>query len=77
MEDKSSKGIGVKAIFAIVLLALFTIFALQNTEVVEITFLFWKFNISRVLILLISLAIGGLVGVVIGWVFLGKKKQQP
>jgi len=56
MENKSSRGIGGKAIIAIAFLVLFIIFVLQNTEIVEITFLFWRFNISRVLVLLVSLA---------------------
>jgi len=77
MENKSSRGIGGKAIIAIAFLVLFIIFVLQNTEIVEITFLFWRFNISRVLVLLVSLAVGGLVGVVVGWGFLAKKKKQP
>jgi uncharacterized integral membrane protein len=78
MENKSSSGIGAKAIIAIVFLVLFTIFVLQNTDIVEINFFFWHVTISRVLVLLLSLAVGCIVGVFIGWEMFGrKKKQQP
>jgi uncharacterized integral membrane protein len=70
-----SKGIGAKAVVAIGFLIVFTIFVLQNTEIVEITFFFWRFSISRVLVLLLSLAVGCLVGIVIGWEMFGRKKK--
>lgn len=70
-----STGIGYKAIVAIAFLVLFTIFVLQNTEIVTITFLFWRFSISRVLVLLLSLAVGCLVGISIGWEIFGRKKK--
>lgn len=70
----SSKGIGAKAIVAIGFLIVFTLFVLQNTEIVEITFFFWRFSISLVLVLLLSLAVGCLVGIVIGWEMFGGKK---
>jgi uncharacterized integral membrane protein len=72
---ESSKGIGYKAIVAIVFLVIFTIFVLQNTEIVEITFFFWRFEISRVLILLLSLAVGCMVGMALGWEMFGRKKK--
>jgi len=76
MENKTSSGLGGKAIIAIAFLVLFTIFVLQNTEIVEINFFFWHFPISRVLVLLLSLAVGCIVGVVIGWEIFGRKKKQ-
>jgi uncharacterized integral membrane protein len=69
-----SRGIGYKAIVAIAFLVAFTIFVLQNTEIVTITFFFWRFSISRVLVLLLSLAVGCLVGISIGWEIFGRKK---
>jgi uncharacterized integral membrane protein len=69
------RGIGYKAVVAITFLVVFTIFVLQNTEMVTITFFFWRFSISRVLVLLLSLAVGCLVGIFIGWEIFGRKKK--
>ena len=44
------------------LIAIFAvIFALQNTIMVTVTFLFWQFNGSLALILLVTLAVGAVV----------------
>ncbi|MDH5764136.1 MAG: LapA family protein [Nitrospinota bacterium] len=45
------------------LLILVVLFTLQNTETVPISFLFWEFRISRVLMILLIFVIGVLVGV--------------
>jgi len=57
-----------------VLLAVFLIFVIQNTQVVEIKFLFWKMSLSRVILLLGTLFIGVLVGLIIGWEAFKKRK---
>lgn len=57
----------VKATVVVILLSVFMIFILQNTQVVEIKFLFWQMSLSRVILLLGALFIGVLVGLVIGW----------
>lgn len=69
-----SRGIGYKAVVAIAFLVLFTIFVLQNTEIVTINLFFWRFPISRVLVLLLSLAVGSLIGIFIGWEIFGRRK---
>lgn len=67
-----------RTIAIIVIVFLFTAFMFQNTEVVEITFLFWRFPLSRVLLLFVSLLMGFLVGLMAGWEWFGKKpKQKP
>jgi uncharacterized integral membrane protein len=45
------------------LLILVVLFTLQNTETVPISFLFWEFRISRVLMILMIFVIGVLVGI--------------
>ena len=45
------------------LLILVVLFTLQNTETVPISFLFWKFRISRVLMILMIFVVGVLVGI--------------
>ncbi|KPJ79152.1 MAG: hypothetical protein AMJ54_00390 [Deltaproteobacteria bacterium SG8_13] len=53
----------VRNIMFLVLIGVVLVFVAQNTQVVEVRFLFWTLSMSRALILLITLAIG-LVG---GW----------
>lgn len=53
----------IRNILFVVLIGAVLVFVVQNTQVVEVNFLFWTLSMSRALILLITLAIG-LVG---GW----------
>jgi len=48
------------------LLALVIVFALQNTQVVEVQFFFWTLSMSRALVLLGTLVIGLFAGWLIG-----------
>lgn len=57
----------IRAMLTLLLTALSVIFVLQNTEVVGIRFLFWTLSMSRVLLILLLLA----VGVLIGWLLHG------
>ena len=59
-----------KYITAIIAGSLIVVFSLQNTEITDVKFLFWKISISRVLIILGSFTIGILVGYLIS-----RKKQ--
>jgi uncharacterized integral membrane protein len=60
-----------KNIVIIVLAALFVLFVVQNTRIVEVQLLFWTVSMSRSLMLLGTLLIG-LIG---GW-FLGRAKRE-
>lgn len=51
-----------KTIVAIIFATIIVIFSIQNVEVTDVKFLFWKLTMSRVLIILGSFAIGVLVG---------------
>ena len=52
----------------IVLLLLVVIFTLQNTEQVNISFLFWHVTLSRALMIFLVLATGLLAGWILGTV---------
>ncbi|MFC1537791.1 LapA family protein [Candidatus Latescibacterota bacterium] len=52
-----------KWVLLFILLLFLVIFATQNYEIVEITFLFWSFRTSRSIIIFSTL----LVGIFIGW----------
>ena len=54
-----------KTFIAIVFAVIIVVFSLQNAEITDIEFLFWKLSISRVLTILGSFAVGVLVGVLI------------
>jgi|GEM_PF-2582311 len=58
----TKKPISAKQIITILISILIVIFALQNIEMTEVKFLFWKITVSRVLIILGSFVIGILVG---------------
>ncbi len=57
-------GKNIKVYSGLGLLILVVLFTLQNTETVPISFLFWEFRISRVLMILMIFVIGVLVGLV-------------
>ncbi|UCD34994.1 MAG: LapA family protein [Nitrospiraceae bacterium] len=75
MKKGSGDEIGINTIIIIVLLSVFTIFILQNTDVVEIRLLLWKVSLSRVVLLLGSLFMGILIGLLIGWEMAVRKNR--
>mgnify|MGYP003650912735 CR=1 FL=1 len=54
-----------KTIIAIAIAVIITIFSLQNSEITEVRFFFWKLSMSKVLIVLGSFAVGVLVGILV------------
>lgn len=52
-----------KTVLLIIFAAIIVIFSVQNADVTDVEFLFWKLSVSRVLIILGSFAIGVLVGI--------------
>jgi uncharacterized integral membrane protein len=62
----------IRNIVFICLIGLVVIFVLQNTQVVEVRFLFWTISMSRALILFATLAIG-LIG---GWLLMLPKRRK-
>jgi len=56
----------------LILIILVFIFVVQNTQVVEVKFLAWQVNMSRALMILITLAIG-IIG---GWLLKIPKQKK-
>ncbi len=54
-----------KMIVVLVLIVLFVIITVQNTEVVSFTFLFWQITMSRIVWLLITFVVGVIAGYII------------
>lgn len=55
----------LKLIIAIIFATVIVVFSIQNVEVTDVKFLFWKLSISRVLIILGSFVFGVMVGVLV------------
>ena len=55
----------VKLILAVIFAVLTGIVIMQNSEVVAFQLLFWKFNMSRILLLLVTLILGFALGYII------------
>ena len=64
-----------KRIAFLVVGLLFATFVVQNSDVVQVRFLFWGTQASRALVLLGAFILGGIVGVVAGRVT--KRESTP
>lgn len=67
----------IKSIIMLIILGLFIIVAIQNSEDVQMHTLFWSFNISKFLMLIITLVIGMFIGILIpGLLRKSNKKKE-
>jgi uncharacterized integral membrane protein len=64
-----------KTIIIVVLIALFVIILLQNTEVVTFQLLFWKIGMSRIILLFFMLLIGFISGYITARITRKKNKE--
>ena len=55
-----------RAVAILVLLLLSLVVVAQNTEVVSVRLLFWDLRMSRIILLALSLALGVIVGFLLG-----------
>ncbi|MBS3767360.1 MAG: LapA family protein [Candidatus Cloacimonetes bacterium] len=63
-----------KTIIIIILLAIFAVILLQNTQIVELKFLFWKIQMSRIILFPITLMLGFIIGFITAK--LGTKRKE-
>ncbi len=56
----------IRSVAILVLLLLFLVVIVQNTEVVSVRLLFWDPVMSRMILLALSLAVGVIVGFLLG-----------
>jgi putative membrane protein len=66
----------IKTFIIIILSILVAIFAVQNSAIVEIQFLFWSFSSPRVFIFLALLIIGFLLGLLASSVSVKKRSDK-
>jgi uncharacterized integral membrane protein len=65
-----------KALTLLILIGLFIVVCIQNVELIPIHFLAWSINISKLLLLLITLIVGILVGIIITGLLKRPKKEE-
>ena len=65
-----------KFISLLILLALVAVFTFQNTEVVEVNFLFWSISMSISLVLLTALFSGIIVGLFVSFLNIRRKNKR-
>jgi len=76
MPASSPRNTGdiVKSFLALALIAVFTIFAVQNTESARVEFLAWEFSLSLILLILLSAAVGFAVAALGSFV---RRRRRP
>lgn len=60
-----------KTIIAIIFIVLIIIFSVQNAEITNVEFLFWRLTISKVMVIMGSF----LVGIIVGLLFSMRRKK--
>jgi uncharacterized integral membrane protein len=65
-----------KLIGILILLALVAVFTFQNTEVINVNFLFWSVSVSSSLVMLASLFSGIIVGLFFSYLNIKKKAKK-
>jgi lipopolysaccharide assembly protein A len=63
-------------IFVIIILSLVTIFSVQNSAPVAISFIFWKFEASLAIVIFLTLLIGIIIGGIIAFSFRMSRYNQ-
>jgi uncharacterized integral membrane protein len=59
-----------------IIVVLFTYFVTQNTENVDIYVFFWKYNISKIILIVMIGFVGVLLGLILGSIFTPSKKDK-
>ncbi|OPY78565.1 MAG: hypothetical protein A4E64_00838 [Syntrophorhabdus sp. PtaU1.Bin058] len=63
-------------ILVIILLAIVTIFSVQNAAPVTISFIFWRFEASLAIVIFLSVLLGIIIGGIIVFSIRASKKKQ-
>lgn len=67
----------LKRVFIVAILFVFAGFVLQNTEMVQVRFLFWKAEAPRALVLMATFAAGLVTGGLLAWQRRGRDRTDP
>ncbi|HHN64180.1 MAG TPA: LapA family protein [Nitrospirae bacterium] len=69
-------AIGVRGVIVIILVLIIVAFLLQNSQVVEIQFLGWKWSMSKVILIVFSMFVGALIGLILGRELFRKREKK-
>ena len=65
-----------KIILFMIIVVLFTYFVTQNTENVDIYVFFWKYNISKIILIVMIGFVGVLLGLILDSIFRSRQKDK-
>jgi uncharacterized integral membrane protein len=65
-----------KIILFMIIVVLFTIFIAQNTRPVNINVFFWQFNVSSIILIILTGFVGVLIGLLLGSLFKPSRKDN-
>ncbi|MDR3611237.1 MAG: LapA family protein [Ignavibacteriaceae bacterium] len=65
-----------KIILFMIIVVLFTIFIAQNTHPVNINVFFWQFNVSSIILIILTGFVGVLIGLLLGSLFKPFRKDN-
>ena len=65
-----------KIIIFLMLIVLFTIFVTQNTQTIVVNVFFWQFSSPGILMIVITGAVGVLIGIILASIFRPAKKKK-
>ena len=65
-----------KIILFMIIIVLFTVFITQNTENVDIYVFFWKYNISKIILIVMIGFVGVLLGLILDSIFRSRQKDK-
>ncbi len=75
-EQPARAGLSITVAIGILLLVLFAIFAVQNTQTLEVEFLAWTFQTSRIIMLLVTAAIFVVLDEIVGYLWRRRRRQR-
>lgn len=65
-----------KTIIILILIALFMVILIQNTQVVTVQLFFWKLSMSRIILICVLMFIGFIIGFLVAKVGRKRPKEQ-
>ena len=65
-----------KIILFMIIIVLFTFFVTQNNQIVTIYFFFWQYDLSKIILIVMTGFIGVLLGLILDSIFRSRQKDK-